>query len=264
MSIRTIAAIIGLGAIGTAANAQLFVPNSATATSEFDSRFDIGNTFDGSGLPAPYTTADPHATYSSHNHWTTRAFETIGESATFAFDPPRAIGTFHMWNHRSNGIASNPHYDVIEFDMVLRDGGNAVLLERTCQTAYEDIEIAQTYRFAPVANVASVQFIVRATANNNFSPYTGLAEVAFEADGADCPADLTRGAVAGQPCYGSPDGKVNNNDFFYFLAQYAAANLGVCDLTTGAIPGQPGYGVPNGVLNNEDFFYYLTIFSAGC
>ncbi|MCA9288712.1 MAG: hypothetical protein KDA05_09025 [Phycisphaerales bacterium] len=36
------------------------------------------------------------------------------------------------------------------------------------------------------------------------------------------------------------------------------------DLTTGAIPGQPGYGIPNGVLTNDDFFYYLTLFAAGC
>ena len=36
------------------------------------------------------------------------------------------------------------------------------------------------------------------------------------------------------------------------------------DLTTGAIAGQPGYGVPNGILNNDDFFYYLAIFAAGC
>lgn len=36
------------------------------------------------------------------------------------------------------------------------------------------------------------------------------------------------------------------------------------DLTHGAIPGQPGYGVPDGVVNNDDFFYYLTIFAAGC
>lgn len=36
------------------------------------------------------------------------------------------------------------------------------------------------------------------------------------------------------------------------------------DLTTTAVPGTPGYGVPNGVLNNDDFFYYLAIFAAGC
>ena len=261
---RVFAVFIGLGLAGTIAQAQLFSPNSATATSEFSGSYDIGNAIDGSGLPVGYTPADPHATYVQNNHWTTRNGETIGQSATFVFDPPRTIGTFHMWNHRSNGVASNPHYDVVEFDLVLRDASNTILLERTCMTGYENIEIAQTYRFAPIADVASVQFIVRATANNNSSPYTGLAEVAFEADGADCPADLTRGAVAGPPCYGTPDGKVNNDDFFYFLAQYAAGNLAVADLTAGAIPGQPGYGVPNGVLNNEDFFYYLTIFAAGC
>lgn len=36
------------------------------------------------------------------------------------------------------------------------------------------------------------------------------------------------------------------------------------DITAGAIPGTTGYGVPNGVLNNDDFFYYLALFSAGC
>ncbi|MCB9841239.1 MAG: hypothetical protein H6809_06290 [Phycisphaeraceae bacterium] len=79
-----------------------------------------------------------------------------------------------------------------------------------------------------------------------------------------CRPDLTTGAIAGQPGYGVPNGVLNNDDFFYFLAEFSNGNVGVCDLTTGAIPGQPGYGVPNGVLNNEDFFYYLAIFSAGC
>ena len=79
-----------------------------------------------------------------------------------------------------------------------------------------------------------------------------------------CRPDLTTGAVPGQPGYGLPNGALNNDDFFYYLAQFAAGNLAVADLTTGAVPGQPGYGVPNGVLNNDDFFYYLTIFAEGC
>jgi len=79
-----------------------------------------------------------------------------------------------------------------------------------------------------------------------------------------CRPDLTTGAIAGQPGYGVPNGILNNDDFFYYLAQFAAGNLAVADLTTGAIVGQPGYGVPNGVLNNDDFFYYLAIFAAGC
>jgi hypothetical protein len=76
--------------------------------------------------------------------------------------------------------------------------------------------------------------------------------------------DLTTGAVPGQPGYGVPNGILNNEDFFYYLAQFAAGNLAVADLTTGAVAGQPGYGVPNGVINNEDFFYYLWLFAQGC
>jgi hypothetical protein len=82
--------------------------------------------------------------------------------------------------------------------------------------------------------------------------------------GAGCRPDLTTGAVAGQPGYGVPNGAVNNDDFFYFLAQFAAGNVAVADLTTGAVPGQPGYGTPNGVINNDDFFYYLALFAQGC
>jgi hypothetical protein len=79
-----------------------------------------------------------------------------------------------------------------------------------------------------------------------------------------CPADLTTGAIQGQPGFGTPNGLLNNDDFFFYLSQFAAGNLAVADLTTGAIPGQPGFGAPNGVLNNDDFFFYLSIFAAGC
>jgi len=79
-----------------------------------------------------------------------------------------------------------------------------------------------------------------------------------------CPPDLTTVAVPGQPGYGTPNGVLNNDDFFYYLSQFAAGNLAVADTTTTAIPGSVGYGVPNGVLNNDDFFYYLALFAAGC
>jgi hypothetical protein len=82
--------------------------------------------------------------------------------------------------------------------------------------------------------------------------------------GPTCAPDLTTGAIAGQPGYGVPNGVLNNDDFFYYLSQFAAGNVAVADLTTGAIQGQPGYGVPNGVINNDDFFYYLGLFAAGC
>jgi hypothetical protein len=80
----------------------------------------------------------------------------------------------------------------------------------------------------------------------------------------ECDPDLTAGAVAGQPGYGIPNGVLNNDDFFYYLAQFAAGNVAVADLTTGAVAGQPGYAVPNGIINNDDFFYYLALFAAGC
>jgi plastocyanin len=79
-----------------------------------------------------------------------------------------------------------------------------------------------------------------------------------------CRPDLTTGAVPGQAGYGVPNAVLNNEDFFYYLAQFAAGNVGVADMTTGAIAGAPGYGVPNGIINNDDFFFYLAIFAAGC
>ncbi|MCB9840434.1 MAG: hypothetical protein H6809_02135 [Phycisphaeraceae bacterium] len=79
-----------------------------------------------------------------------------------------------------------------------------------------------------------------------------------------CRPDLTTTAIPGSPGYGTPNGTLNNDDFFYYLAEFAAGNLAVCDLTSTAVAGAPGYGVPNGVLNNDDFFYYLTLFAAGC
>ncbi|MCA9287429.1 MAG: hypothetical protein KDA05_02525 [Phycisphaerales bacterium] len=81
---------------------------------------------------------------------------------------------------------------------------------------------------------------------------------------ATCRPDLTTTAIAGSPGYGVPNGTLNNDDFFYYLGQFAAGNVAVCDLTTFAVPGSPGYGVPNGVLNNDDFFFYLALFAAGC
>ncbi|MEZ6234522.1 MAG: GC-type dockerin domain-anchored protein [Phycisphaerales bacterium] len=78
-----------------------------------------------------------------------------------------------------------------------------------------------------------------------------------------CEPDLTTGAIAGMPGYGVPNGVLNNDDFFYYLALFAA-NDPAADLTTGAIAGMPGYGVPNGIINNDDFFYYLALFAVGC
>lgn len=82
--------------------------------------------------------------------------------------------------------------------------------------------------------------------------------------GTGCPADLTTGAIPGTPGYAIPNCALTNDDFFYYLAQFAAGNVAEADLTTGAVFGQPGYGVPNGIITNDDFFYYLTLFAMGC
>lgn len=79
-----------------------------------------------------------------------------------------------------------------------------------------------------------------------------------------CKADLTTGAIPGEPEYGVPDCTLDNSDFLYYLAQFAAGKVAVCDLTTSAVPGSLGYGVPDGVLNNDDFFYYTALYAAGC
>ncbi len=86
----------------------------------------------------------------------------------------------------------------------------------------------------------------------------------FEPQGQPCKPDLTTTALPGTPGYGQPNGTLNNDDFFFYLAAFASGNLSIADLTTTAIPGSPGFGIPNGQITNDDFFYYLTLFAAGC
>lgn len=100
------------------------------------------------------------------------------------------------------------------------------------------------------------------TSDSYGETFTGTIQRTLFAGG--CQPDLTAGTIAGQPGYGVPNGVLNTDDFFYYLAQYAAGNVAVADLTTGAIAGQAGYGVPNGVITNDDFFYYLVLYAAGC
>jgi len=88
-----------------------------------------------------------------------------------------------------------------------------------------------------------------------------------------CRADLTTGAVPGQPGYGVPNGVLNSDDFFYYLSLFSQ-NVGCgpgstpCqtppDMTTTAITGAPGYGVPDGHIQSDDFFYYLSLYAQGC
>ena len=164
------------------AHAQLIRPDSASTTSFFNSNYVAANTINGTGLPANFTLTDPHANYAQGNHWTTATGRTIGESITWTFNTAQALGGIHVWNHRSNGVAANPNYEPVRFDLVLFDGPNATgntLRNFTNLTLLTDIAIAQAVPFTVTSNVRSARFIVRETQNNNSSPFTGLAEVAF-------------------------------------------------------------------------------------
>lgn len=178
--LRIVTVLAVAAASASIASAQLFQPDSATATSEFNGSYDIGNVIDGSGLPANFTPADVHATYVQNNHWTTRAgaLANNNAAASFFFNSPVTIGTFHMWNHLSNGVAADPGYAVTRFDMRLFDSANNELFSLLNQSATPNVFIAQSFLFAPVANVSRVDF--RILANNGSNNYTGLAEVAFE------------------------------------------------------------------------------------
>lgn len=168
-------------ALASVASAQLFQPDSATATSEFSGSYLIDNVIDGSGLPAGFTPASVHSTYVQNNHWTTAsgALANDNAKASFFFTSPVTIGTFHMWNHLSNGVAADPGYAVTSFDLRLFDSANNELFSLLNQSATPNVAIAQSYLFAPVANVSRVDF--RIITNNGSTRYTGLAEVAFEA-----------------------------------------------------------------------------------
>jgi hypothetical protein len=103
------------------------------------------------------------------------------------------------------------------------------------------------------------------TGNNYIQePYCHFIAIDIGGEPPACRPDLTATAIPGQPGYGQANGVVNNDDFFYYLAAFAAGNAAVADMTSTAIAGQPGYGQPNGVINNDDFFFYLSAFAAGC
>ena len=156
-----IAAVVTVG-VAYASNTSLIRPDSATAESEFSGSYDIGNAIDGSGLPEDFTPADPHATYVPNNHWTTRAnaIPNGTANATFFFDEPQDLGRFYMWNHRSNGVASDSFYEVMLFDLTFRDSDGAELYSMLDVAAVGETAVAQTFCFPEVIGVSSVELRV--------------------------------------------------------------------------------------------------------
>ena len=162
---------------------NLFQPDSASATSENSSSFLVDYVIDGSGMPPNFTAEDCHDDYSfSNNHWTTVANEVVGTTATFGFDPARTMNAMYLWNHRSNVIASNPFYEITQFDLIFRDVNGDVLLQLDDNTAIGNVAHSQLYIFPEISDVTTVELVidenegVAAGANPNF---TGLAEIAF-------------------------------------------------------------------------------------
>lgn len=117
MDRKFLAALFGLalfGAVGTASAAVIISPTGATATSEFSSSFDIGNTIDQSGLFTGFTdgvtdfdvylASNPLNSLSSLNDdW----FSAAGDTApTVVYDLGSAmtIDRFALWNEESAGI----------------------------------------------------------------------------------------------------------------------------------------------------------------
>ena len=160
---------------------DLVQPDSATASSEFSDQFDIGNTIDGSGLPANFSTSDEHETYVVDNHWTTAAGQTIGTTATFEFNTPKTLRAFVFWNHRSDNISANGNYEIVRYALTLRNQAGDVIGEFPDNIAKANTAKGQVLKFpANIHGIKTIEFTVLETEANNASPYTGLGEVAVE------------------------------------------------------------------------------------
>lgn len=185
--------IAGLG-VGLASTSQaaMFNADSAVAGSQHSSSYDILNAIDGSGLPAIFDASTPHAVYAVNNHWTAASGSILNNTAwaEFSFNSDVTMGTFYMWNHQSNGVASNPDYDVTLFNLRLYDATDTEVFALLNQSAQEDIEIAQIFSFGPVTGVRKARFEILANARPNNDSWTGVAEVRFDTEAVPEPATM--------------------------------------------------------------------------
>jgi|GEM_PF-4756370 len=235
---RTVLTLAAGGLFASASFGQLFQPDSAVASSEFSGSYDIGNTIDGSGLPAVFSFNTPHGTYVQHNHWTTRSNPT-NPNATFSFDEAKTIRQFFLWNHRSNGVAADPNYAVKRFSLTFFDDAGAEIGSVQDLSAQQNVARAQLYRFDAFEGVRSVRVDIL---ENYGSQYWGFAEVAFSETVLACNgADLA-----------PPIGVLNFFDVSTFIGLYNAQDLSA-DLAE-----------PVGVFNFFDVSAYIDLYNAGC
>ena len=178
--------------LATTSQAAMFNADSAVAGSEHSSSYDILNAIDGSGLPAIFDASTPHAVYSTNNHWTAASGSILNNTAwaEFMFNSEVTMGTFYMWNHQSNGVASNPDYDVTLFNLRLYDAADNEIFSMLNVSAQEDLTTAQIFAFDPVTGVRKARFEILANARPNNDSWTGVAEVRFDTEAVPEPATM--------------------------------------------------------------------------
>ncbi|WP_439547101.1 PEPxxWA-CTERM sorting domain-containing protein [Sandarakinorhabdus sp.] len=179
----------GVGLAAVQAQAAVFKPTGATASSFFNSDYVPENTINGSGLTGAGTDiTQAHGIYVQGNHWTT-AFQTqpTTQWIDWTFNSPVTMGAAYIWNHQSTlPLAANSGYDVTLFDLTLFDSNDNILLFIDDHALLPDNAFAQRIDFALTSNVSRVRFDIEAVQSS--PSFTGLAEVAFDSQSFVTPA----------------------------------------------------------------------------
>lgn len=198
-------------------------------------------------------------------------FEALITDAVFLFAPPppdpATVGaggsvTFQQVNSESQGEVT---YTVT---------GNAcnLLGGASCNDTIDlsDAGVSQLDSFAGELTVSGGIVTLAASVSmtmpidpDNPSVGTLTVDADLVARGVACPADITGSASPGSPGYLQPNGVVDADDFFAFLALFAAGDARA-DISGSASPGSQAYLVPDGVIDADDFFTFLSVFAAGC
>jgi hypothetical protein len=177
---RTVFVVCVLLACPVFAFSSVIQPNTIVGVStQFSAGFDglAINTINGSGLPAAFTFSDPHALYTSGNHWTTTGGNPLNEWIRWGFTTAQTLDKIYIWNHQSSSASANPNYDVTLFDLTFYDASNSVLLFLNDLTLAQNVATGQAFAFGALAGISSVRLDVEGTAGS--ASYTGLGEVAF-------------------------------------------------------------------------------------
>jgi hypothetical protein len=188
MRVLSLLLVSGLALAGAQAQAVVFKPTGAAASSIFNGNYIAANTINGTGLTGGgLDITEAHATYTQGNHWTTASgTNPLTQWIDWTFATPVTMGAAYIWNHRSNNIASNGGYEPTLFDLTFFDSDNQILRFLDNRALAPDNAFAQRIDFALTSNVSRVRFDIEAVQS---SPnFTGLAEVAFDTQSYLAPA----------------------------------------------------------------------------